>query len=70
VADAQGQTDRMVGAIGASYRLTEAISVSLAVGTIQPPRTADGKAFRFPFFAFRNIEDSLTSYSLAFLGTY
>jgi hypothetical protein len=70
VADAQGQSDRMIGTFGASYRLTEVISVSFEVGTIQPPRTADGKAFRFPFFAFRNIEDSFTSYSLAFSGTY
>ena len=70
VARAQGQSDRMVGAFGARYRLTEAISASLEVGTIQPPLTADGKAVRFPFFAFRNVEDSFTSYSLAFSGAY
>ncbi|HZA13973.1 MAG TPA: hypothetical protein VE618_05740, partial [Myxococcaceae bacterium] len=70
VADAQGQSDRMIGTLGASYQLTDAISVSLAMGTAQAPLTADGKALRFPFFAFNNIEDSLTSYSLSFAGSY
>jgi hypothetical protein len=70
VADAQGQSDRMIGTLGASYQLTDAISVSLAMGTVQAPLTADGKALRFPFFAFRNVEDSYTSYSLSFAGSY
>jgi hypothetical protein len=70
VADAQGQSDLMVGSLGASYRLTDAIAVSLQMATIQAPLTADGRALRFPFFAFRNLEDSYTSYSLSFAGSY
>jgi hypothetical protein len=70
VADAQGQSDRMIGSLGASYQLTDAISASLEMGTLQAPLTADGRALRFPFFAFRNVEDSLTNYSLTFAGSY
>jgi hypothetical protein len=70
VADAQGQSDQMIGSLGASYQLTDAISVSLEMGTIQPPLTADGRALRFPFFAFLSVENSLTRYSLSFAGSY
>lgn len=70
VVTGQGMSDMMVGSIGVSYQLTDAIGASLSMGTAQPPKSADNQRFRFPFYAFEGQELSHTSYSFALSGTY
>lgn len=70
VVRAQGTADNMVGSISASYQLTDALGISAGMGTAQPPRTADNRRFRFPFYAFEGQESGYTSYSVALSAAF
>lgn len=70
VVDDQGTMDMMMGSIGVSYQLTDALSASFGMGTVQPPKSADNQRFRFPFFALEGQELGYTSYSLTLSGSY
>ena len=60
-----GRSDRLVGALGVSYALSDTFGVSAGVSTNGPPKTRDNRSFRFPFFDFVSANDNLTTYSLS-----
>lgn len=66
----QGTADNMVGSLSASYQLTDALGISASMGTAQPPRSADNRRFRFPFYAFEGQENGYTSYSVALSAAF
>lgn len=70
VVKAQGTSDRMMGALSASYQLTSAIGISASMQTAQTPFSADNQRLRFPFYAFEGQENSLTAYSLALSAAF
>jgi hypothetical protein len=64
VATHAGTADTMMGSLGVSYKVTDAISASFGMATGQTPKTADGKRFRFPWYS-PYYTGGYTSYSLS-----
>ena len=46
----KSQRDVSQGVISATYRAHKHVSIGASLSTVQPPKTADAKGFRFPFF--------------------
>ena len=49
-----GQSDVMWGGLEVSYAVHEYVDLALGSWTEQAPKTADGEAFRFPFWDTTN----------------
>jgi hypothetical protein len=64
----QTQRDTTYANIDVTYTITDYLSASLGTETFQPPKTADNKSFRFPFFT--PDANNFTSFYLALAGSF
>jgi hypothetical protein len=62
----RGRGESLWGIVSVSYALDEAgkTNLSLTSFTAAPPKTADNKSFRFPFWDFRSLADNYSSLGL------
>lgn len=60
-----GQSDFMTGFVWASYALNNKFSLGGSIGTSSPPKTADNRNFRFPFFDLVSPANNFTQFSLS-----
>jgi hypothetical protein len=65
IADGVNADDLTLGAIDLSYWLDDHFAVSLGTFSLQPARTADGKALRFPFYDFISPANNFTTWYLS-----
>lgn len=66
----RGRADSVWGIVEMNYTLTSSLSVNAGIATVGPPKTADSKGYRFPFFDLLSPASNLTSYSLGVNGTF
>ncbi|MBI3184013.1 MAG: hypothetical protein HYZ28_17915 [Myxococcales bacterium] len=62
-----GRSDGMISSVSASYTINDTFSISTGFATPPvgiPPKTKDGKRFRFPFYDFLTPADNVTSFSV------
>ena len=58
----RGRSDLEIGIVEASVKVVEHVYLALGVNTyLQPPKSANNKTFRAPFFNFQNGADNYTS---------
>jgi hypothetical protein len=66
----QGRTDMTWGILAVGYDVTDKVSLSLGLATIQPAMTSDYKTLRFPFFDFYGANaNNYTQVSVGVSGT-
>ncbi len=66
----RGWSQVTMGSFGLSYQVNEWIGTSLMATTIQTPKTADNKSFRFPFWNFAGAASNSTGITLGVSGSY
>jgi hypothetical protein len=57
-------------ALALSYRLNDWVGLRASLNTAQPPKTADNKSFRFPFWNFGGAAANYSSIQFAVSGSY
>ncbi len=62
------QRDTTYANIDVTYTITDYLAASVGTTTFQPPKTADNKSFRFPFFT--PDANNFTSFYLALAGSF
>lgn len=66
----RGQRDTLYGTIEFGYEILKYLSVDIGIYTAQPPKTSDGKSFRFPFFDFRSSPNNYTVYYFDIVASF
>ncbi len=66
----RGQRDKTVGVIDLTYQPWEHFGFSLGLMSVQPAKTEDNSAFRFPFFDFRSMPNNYTNMYFDVYATY
>jgi hypothetical protein len=57
-------------ALALNYGVNDWLSVQTSLNTVQPPKTADNKSFRFPFWNFSGAAANYSSIQLGLSGSY
>lgn len=60
-----GRADTVITSVGANYQLSDHWALTAYIFTAMPPRTADGKNFRFPFWAFEGAANNYSYVGLS-----
>lgn len=70
ITERRGISQTAASSISVSYDVNELVDTSLSFNTIQTPRTADQKSFRFPFWNFSNPASNSSAIQFTVTGTY
>lgn len=65
IVDGINGDDLTLGAVDLTYWLSDHFAVSLGTYSLQPARTADGQALRFPFYDFISPANNFTTWYLS-----
>jgi hypothetical protein len=64
VVDGVGESDQSWGTVETEYEIDDVWSVALGVSSLQPLKTRDGRALRFPFYDFAGPANNFTQWYL------
>lgn len=70
VRDGRGFSQTAASSVSFSYAATDMLTMALNFNTIQTPKTADNKSYRFPFWNFSNPASNSSGVQFSVQGTY
>lgn len=62
--------DLVLTSVSANYQISEHWGASLSISTAMPPKTSDGKNFRFPFWSFEGAANNYSSLGLSLQASF